>query len=107
MATANSDVMADGGNAGMAKEEHGSGGGEVRSGNASPVELLESEDLESYLTTFERMMQVYHVDEERWAFKLAPQLTGRAQRAYAAMRAEDSADYRLVKTAILHRYNIN
>ena len=71
------------------------------------TKLLESEDIESYLTTFERMMQVYHVDEERWAFKLAPQLTGRAQQAYAAMRAEDAADYRLVITAILHRYNIS
>ena len=34
------------------------------------TKLLESEDIESYLMTFEKMMQVYHVDEERWAFKL-------------------------------------
>ena len=70
------------------------------------TKLTETEDIESYLTTFERMMQVYHVDEERWAFKLAPQLTGRAQQAYAAMTTEDATNYQRVKAAILHRYNI-
>ena len=36
----------------------------------------EGEDVEAYLTTFERLMTVYGIDEERWAIKLAPQLSG-------------------------------
>ena len=44
---------------------------------------------------------------DRHLFKLAPQLTGKAQQAYAAMAAEEAGDYDRVKTAILRRYNIN
>ena len=69
--------------------------------------LTETDDVEAYLTTFERMMSVYEVDRSRWAFKLAPQLTGKAQQAYAAMATEDAGDYDKVKAAILKRYNIN
>ena len=32
--------------------------------------LTETDDVEAYLTTFERMMMVYEVDRARWAFKL-------------------------------------
>lgn len=71
------------------------------------TELTESEDIEAFLTTFERMMQVYEVREDRWAFKLAPQLTGRAQQAYAALNADDAAKYKEVKAAILRCYDIN
>ena len=69
--------------------------------------LTESEDIEAFLTTFERMMRVYGVKEDRWAFKLAPQLTGRAQQAYAALNVDDAAQYKQVKAAILRRYDIN
>ena len=65
--------------------------------------LSEADDVEAYLTTFERMMAVYEVDRARWAFKLAPQLTGKAQQAYAAMSVEDAGDYDKVKTTILKR----
>ena len=69
--------------------------------------LTESEDIEAFLTTFERMMRVYGVKEDRWAFKLAPQLTGRAQQAYAALNVDDAGQYKQVKAAILRRYDIN
>ena len=69
--------------------------------------LTEADDIESYLTTFERMMKAYEVDTTRWAFKLAPQLTGRAQQAYAALDPSDAECYTTVKAAILRRYNIN
>jgi len=52
-------------------------------------------------------MRVYGVREDRWAFKLAPQLTGRAQQAYAALNADDAAKYEKVKAAILRRYDIS
>ena len=49
---------------------------------------------------------MYEINEERWAILLAPQLTGNAQRAYAALKAEDATKYPEVKAAILRRYNI-
>ena len=72
-----------------------------------PAKLTDADDIEAYLTTFERMMQMAGVEEETWAIRLAPQLTGKAQQAYAAMRDGDSTDYKQVKEAILKRYNIS
>ena len=73
-------------------------------------ETVESEedDIEAYLTTFNRMMAAYKVPVNRWPFKLARMLTGKAQQAYAAMEAaKAAADYAVVKTAILCRYDIS
>ena len=42
-----------------------------------------TDDIEAYLTTFERLATIYEVDITRWAYLLAPQLTGKAQQAYA------------------------
>ena len=39
--------------------------------------------------------------------RLAPQLTGKAQQAYAAMTTADSVDYKKVKEAILRRYDVS
>ena len=46
-------------------------------------------------------------EEVTSAFRLAPQLTRRAQQAYAAMRNADAQDYQRVKEAILRCYNIS
>ena len=66
----------------------------------------EGEDVEAYLTAFERVMTVYSIDRTRWAIKLAPQLSGRALQAYAALSADRASDYQEVKKAILRRYDI-
>ena len=58
------------------------------------TKLTEADDIEAYLTTFERLMQAYEVPQEWWAFKLAPQLVGKAQEAYAALNPDDAKDYR-------------
>ena len=47
------------------------------------------------------------VSVEHWSFKLAPQLTGKAQQAYAALQPDEAKTYEMVKVAILRRYNIN
>ena len=73
---------------------------------AKVSKLSEEDDIEAYLTTFERMMVAFGVARERWVFKVAPQLTGKAQQAYAAMAAEDTGDYDQLKAAIFQRYNI-
>ena len=60
----------------------------------------EEDDIEAYLTTFERLMKV---SRERWSFKLALQLVGKA---YATMLPKDAKDYNKLKSAIPCRYNI-
>ena len=70
------------------------------------TKLSESDDIEAFLTTFERTMKSYAIPEKHWACRLGPQLTGKAQEAFAAMDQGDSSKYKLVKEAILKRYNI-
>ena len=68
--------------------------------------LTENDDIVSYLTMFERLMVAYEVKREKWVFKLAAHLVGKAQEAYAALSLEESRDYERVKGAILRRFDI-
>ena len=70
------------------------------------AKLNEKDDIEAYLTTFKRLMAAYGVTRAKWIFKLAPQLTGKAQLAYAALPTNQALDYDSVKSAILRRYDI-
>ena len=70
------------------------------------MKLADRDDIEAYLTTFERLMSAYNIPKDRWIFKLAPQLSGKAQQAYAALTTEDALEYDGVKAAILRRYDI-
>ena len=71
------------------------------------TKLTDGDDIEAFLKTFERLMEVYDVPKERWAYRLAPQLTGKAQQAYTAVSSDSAKKYEDVKTAILRGYNIN
>ena len=93
-------------------EESGNRGREQTSnrdaGPKVPITRLTDEDnMEVYLTTFERQMSAHEIERERWSFGLAPYLTGRAQQAYAVLKAEVSKDYERLKAEILRRYDIN
>ena len=68
--------------------------------------LTETDDIEAYLTTLERTKQAFKVAKEQWVYQLVPQLTGKAQQAFAAMETSDSGYYDLVKVSIPKRYNI-
>ena len=39
--------------------------------------LIEGDDIEAYLTTFERLVLGYSVEKKRWSYRLAPNLTGK------------------------------
>ncbi len=56
------------------------------------TKLAETDDIEAYLTTFERMMTSYEIPADRWVHKLAPHLTGQAQKAYAAMPTDEATE---------------
>ena len=63
------------------------------------VRLTEKDDIETYFTTFERVMEASEIDKSRRAFKLAPYLSGKAQQVYASLSAEEAAQYDSVKEA--------
>ena len=71
------------------------------------TKLTEQDDIKAFLTTFERMMGVFGIEKKRWAFKLIPQLTEKAQKAFVAMEEGEASDYDQLKKAILKRYNIS
>ena len=74
---------------------------------AKLVPLSEKDDIEAYLVTFERIMEAHKVEKGRWAHYWAPQLTGRAQLAFAALPTTESGKYESIKAAILQQYDIN
>ncbi|KAL0182353.1 hypothetical protein M9458_021728, partial [Cirrhinus mrigala] len=69
--------------------------------------LCEEDDIEHYLTTFERIAELCRWPREDWAIRLIPLLTGRARSAYVAMDVSEAREYVLVKEAILAKYSIN
>lgn len=69
--------------------------------------LQGDDDIEHYLTTFERMAEVYLWPKEDWAIHLIPLLTGKARSAFVAMSPALSLDYDRVKEAILKKYEIS
>lgn len=69
--------------------------------------LQEDEDIEHYLTTFERIAQAWRWPREDWALHLVPFLTGKARAAYGAMDIADTLDYNLVKKAVLIKFEVN
>ena len=66
----------------------------------------DKEDIVSYLTTSERLVTAFEVKQERLAFKLAPCLSVKADKAYAALPVVDTSNYIKLKEAILRHYNI-
>lgn len=63
--------------------------------------LEDNDDIEHYLTTFERLAEVYKWPEEDWAIRLIPLLTGKARSAFVSMEPILTQDYKAVKQAIL------
>jgi hypothetical protein len=78
----------------------------IRFREAPIAKFNEGEDIENYLTTFERVAQTYEWPVDTWVIKLIPHLTGKAQAAYAAMDITESKNYGRVKEAILKRFDI-
>ena len=69
--------------------------------------LCADHDIEAELSTFEHMMEGYDIPEERWAFWLAPKLTGPAQLAHTSLPNDEAKVYVDVKRAILMRYDVD
>lgn len=71
-----------------------------------PVFVDGRDDVDSYLTRFERVADMFKWDKEEWAVCLSVLLTGRALDAYVGLSAEEAKDYDKLKRAILERYGL-
>uniref|UniRef100_A0A672S065 SCAN box domain-containing protein n=1 Tax=Sinocyclocheilus grahami TaxID=75366 RepID=A0A672S065_SINGR len=69
--------------------------------------MTRDDDIEQFLTTFERLATACRWPKTNWAIRLVPLLTGKAHSAYVAMDGADAEDYDKVKEAILIKYEIN
>ncbi len=67
--------------------------------------FLEKE-VEKYFQHFERVAESLNWPKEFWTLLLQCVLVGRAQEVYSALSTEQSADYEIVKSAILHAYEL-
>ena len=65
---------------------------EVGTESLKLTKLTEIDDIEAFLTTFERVVEAHGVECDKSAATLAPQLTGKACLAYAAMSDDDARD---------------
>jgi hypothetical protein len=90
-------------------EKLNTGGQKVEMGLESLklTKLSSGEDIEAFLTTFERAVEAHNVEREKWAPILATQLTGKGLEAYAAMENVEARDYDRVKQPILQWHIIN
>ena len=71
------------------------------------VPLSAKDDIEAYLVTFERIISAHEIRKNQWPNHLAPQLTGKAKLAFAAMSSTEAKDYDAIKAAILARFDVN
>ena len=80
----------------------------TRSHNSSTNNKLSEEDeVDVYFRTFERIAETCGVEKSKWAIMLAPKLTGKAMKAYAALNMEQSKEYEIVKKVVLEKYEVN
>ena len=61
----------------LVEESHTREGGRTSGEKLKLSKLTERDDIEAYLTTFERIMVVRGIDRSGWAYKLAPNLQER------------------------------
>ena len=70
------------------------------------VPKFEEANVDGYFTHFERTALNLGWPREYWSMLLQTVLTGKAQRAYATLPTENSADYDLVKAAVLKSFKL-
>lgn len=69
--------------------------------------LADSDDIEHFLITFERVATACRWPKTDWTFHLIPLLTGKARAAYINMDLDDCIEYDKVKAVILMKYDIS
>lgn len=69
--------------------------------------LAPEEDIENFISAFERIATQQGRTKDLWGPQLAGLLTGKARAAYTSLCAEDAADYSKIKYVIFQCYEVN
>ncbi|XP_061444254.1 zinc finger protein with KRAB and SCAN domains 4-like isoform X2 [Rhineura floridana] len=75
--------------------------------NLQVPELTLTEDVETYLATFEDVAEACKWPKEQWVTRLVPALNGAALQAYNNLDPRESGDYGKVKAAILREDSVS
>ena len=70
-----------------------------------PLFCDRNDDLDSYLSRFERYAAVARWERNVWATNLNGLLSGEALDVYTRLSQDDATDYEKLKLALLRRYN--
>ncbi|GFO01445.1 retroviral-like aspartic protease 1 [Plakobranchus ocellatus] len=96
--------------AGIIKNEHDGSGARSSDAGAKHPELPNfqdgRDDLDIWLTRFERFAESNGWSREKWPSSLCALLTGRAFDCYGRLSAEQAKDYHKVKEALMKRYDL-
>ncbi|CAJ0960675.1 unnamed protein product [Ranitomeya imitator] len=68
--------------------------------------MTPGDDVEAFLTVFERVAEREKLPPEQWAEVLAPYLTGEPQKAYYDLTLQDAKEYHKLKAEILARLGV-
>ncbi len=84
------------------------GEGSVRNNPKTPKlpPFHEKEDIDAYLSRFERYAEAAHWKKSDWAINLSALLTGKALETYFRMSATDIDDYEKIKSTLLRRFEL-
>ena len=63
------------------------------------------DDLDNYLSRFDRYATVAGWEKEAWTIRLSPLLSGRALEVYYRLSQDEAMDYERLKLALLKRYD--
>ncbi|XP_072179686.1 uncharacterized protein [Diadema setosum] len=71
-----------------------------------PPFYAEKDDLDAYLQRYERYARSQEWPQEEWAINLSALLTGSALEVYARLSAADADNYKVLKAALLKRFQL-
>ena len=70
------------------------------------VPTFNEKEVDKYFLHFEKIAKSLEWPPDKWAFLLQTKLVGRAQEVFTSLPDEASADFRMVKTAIIQSYEL-
>ncbi|GFS05230.1 reverse transcriptase [Elysia marginata] len=73
---------------------------------AATIELDVRDDLDIWLTRFERFIESNSWSRDKWSSSMCALLTGRALDCYGRLSSEQAQDYDKVKQALMKRYDL-
>ncbi|KAL2089275.1 hypothetical protein ACEWY4_013963 [Coilia grayii] len=65
-----------------------------------------TEDVEVFFNAFEKIAHALEWPVEKWPILVQSAFVGKAQEAYTALNSAQSEDYRVIKNAVLHAYEV-